>query len=239
MRKNKIIAIFEILVFIFSIFSIISFNTKDVEAAQACCEKIQGKEEYCQNVDDSLCDKTFKYGATSCDQTSFCKTGCCFNPGEDGLCYSNYPKTKCDVNKGVFDGTDSSCSSSAQCQEGCCVIGTEAFFVTEARCKLETKSFPDLDMDFRSDVKSEVDCINIGRSVEKGACVKNSNDCKYVARSACNAEQTATTGFFAKKYCSQLDFVNCAPPDKNNKLGHTGCIANSEDVYWFDSCGNP
>ena len=237
--RNKIIAIFQILVFIFSIFSIISFNSTNAEAAQACCEKIQGKEEYCQNVDDSLCDKTFKYAATSCDQTSFCKTGCCFNPGEDGLCYSNYPKTKCDVNKGVFDGTDSSCSSSAQCQEGCCVIGTEAFFVTEARCKSETKKFPDLQMDFRNNVKTEVECINVARSSEKGACVKNSNDCKYTTRSACSAEQTATTGFFSDKYCSQLAFVNCAPPDKTNKRGHTGCLGDSEDVYWFDSCGNP
>ena len=252
MKANykKEMAIAQILIIILASFTIsLISSAKPVEAANVCCEKTKTGD-FCQQTDDANCDPAFKQAATSCAQTSFCRPVCCFNPrdskGEEtGLCYSNYPKTTCDNYKGQADIGDASCLSSSQCQEGCCIIGTQAQYITQQRCKLETANFPDLQMDFKPEVKSEADCLDIVRSKEKGCCVTDENNAVYTTRDSCSTEQSLKTGFFKGEYCSQLDFVKCAPGDPNLKkkgAGNpkdTGCLPDEEDVYWMDSCGNP
>src|SRR3989344_4915540 len=252
MKANfkKEMAIAQILIIILASFTIsLISNAKPVEAANVCCEKTKTGD-FCQQTDDANCDPAFKQAATACSQTSFCRPACCFNPrdssGEEtGLCYSNYPKTTCDNYKGQADISDPTCAASSQCQEGCCIIGTQAQYITQQRCKLETAKFPDLQVDCKPEVKSEIDCLNIVRNKEKGCCVTDENNAVYTTRDSCAAEQSLKTGFFSGQYCSQLDFVKCAPANPTlTKKGagnakDTGCLPDEEDVYWLDSCGNP
>ena len=248
-NHKKEMAMAQILIIILASFIVISFNSKDVQAANVCCEKTAAGD-FCQQTDDANCAPGSKQAATACSQTSFCRPTCCFNPKdsqgqETGLCYSNYPKTTCDNYQGQADIGDASCTASSQCQEGCCIIGTQAQYITQQRCKLETAKFPNLQMEFNPEVKSEQDCLNIVRSKEKGCCVTDENNAVYTTRNACDAEQSLKTGFFAGQYCSQLDFVKCAPADPllkkkgTGNLKDTGCLPDEEDVYWIDSCGNP
>ena len=228
-------ALFQIVLIIGMLFSVYS-----VEAANVCCERtVSGGS--CEYVDDSLCVGGFGATPTSCDQVSYCKPVCCYDQEGDGYCYANYPKSACELAGGLVQ-EDSTCDTVSACDEGCCIIGTQAAYVTEVRCKAETAVFPDLEMDFRTDVASEAECLDIVRSAEQGCCVTSDNTCSYTTKGNCAEPLTDKTGFFSGKFCSQLDFCSCTPA--NPEFGgtaddsNTGCLESEDNVYWFDSCGN-
>src|SRR3989344_747232 len=108
MKPNKII-----LLGIIALIFLISLTF--VFGAQVCCEKTKAGG-FCENTDSSNCETGLKNpldasrgywssAATSCAMTNFCRVGSCFNPGQDGLCYSNYPKANCEARGGVFDAS--------------------------------------------------------------------------------------------------------------------------------------
>jgi len=247
---KKLLAFIQILLmvsltFIFSInISAPSVSAADAEA-QVCCER-DNSGNFCSYVPASQCTgKGVLQASTSCDQTSFCRPGCC--AGVNGFCYNNYAKALCEKNyKGSFN-SDPSCAAVEECKIGCCIIGTQAAYLTRSRCIDETSKYSDLQVDFREDVNSEQQCLNLARNTEKGCCVSEGRKCTYGAKSECTGVEVVNgTGFYANTTCSSLkNECDCAPGDPKLKKDHsvdlkaTMCLPNDDRVFWKDSCGNP
>ena len=216
----------------------LSLNSRDVYASSGCCEKTTDGN-YCDYIDQNECE--LNWAPTSCEQTSFCGTGTCANV--DGYCYGNYPKGLCLSNAGTFYSQP--IEQVGECKLGCCLLGTSASYVTKSRCIEETSNYPDLEVDFRDNIANEQSCLDLARNSEQGCCVKGEGRCSYGAKSECSVESTFNgTGFYNDKYCSELpSFCDCssANPELGGEgdLKNTGCLDNSDDVYWIDSCGNP
>src|SRR3989344_2886587 len=105
-------------------------NTEKVGTSDAtiCCEKTKSGL-YCQDVREEQCDSTSRMPKTSCDSTSFCKGGFCYDSIE-GTCLDNVPQKVCNDNGGTWDE-----KKPAQCNLGCCTLNDQASFVTLVRCK--------------------------------------------------------------------------------------------------------
>ena len=226
MIKNSILlALFGILIFL-----IIS-NISAQQSVSVCCEKIKTGA-WCQNTNENNCNTGFRVSPTSCDQTSYCKPGCCVDPDE-GLCMENTPQKVCEESSGNwFD--DNQCNIN-QCSLGCCVLGDQASFVTLTRCKKLSAEFG-LETDFRTDVADEVSCILIANSQDKGACVIDNNgqkDCKLVTRGECT-KINEEAEFFKDFLCSADELATICGPTQD-----TICVPGKQEVYFKDSCGNP
>ncbi|MBU4502494.1 MAG: hypothetical protein KKA79_07895 [Nanoarchaeota archaeon] len=205
-------------------------------AVDVCCEKLAGSDDYCVYTDEEECDPQFKSAAVACEQTSFCKTGCCYS-SDEGQCYKNVARAECSsVGESVWD-EDSECGIE-QCQKGCCLLGTQGFYVTQVRCKLETSVYGNVTMEWDPNIESEMECQAESRSQDMGCCVSG-DTCTFGTRSTCasaSAEPTAETavggeGFYKDMICSN-DRLSCGCAKQTN----TGCY--DDKVYWFDSCGN-
>lgn len=141
-----------------------------------CCEKtLSGA--YCQNAPLEQCDRSPKstgesYSAspTSCDSTSYCQTGCCYD-GKEGICMENTPREACKVSNGAW--SNSATCATPQCDLGCCVLGQQAAYVPLVRCK-KLASLYGLQVDFRKDINDELSCINLAQAQDIGACVYES-----------------------------------------------------------------
>jgi len=225
-----------------------------------CCEKTIS-DAWCQNTQQENCDQTggLRVTPTSCEGTSFCKPGCCFD-SQEGLCMERTPQNICNAMNGTW-ADDAECKV-PQCSLGCCGIGDQASFVTLTRCKRLSNLF-NLEVNFRTDIKDEFTCIETAFAREKGACVFESEfelTCRFTTRGEClNArprtgdseeqgffaglfggdEETPvpTTGarpqFFSGMLCSAEELgTNCGPTEK------TMCNEERNEVYFVDSCGN-
>src|SRR3990167_610137 len=167
------------IVFSLSFISPFGLDFSFVSAAEnsVCCEQTTTGD-FCQQVPSSQCAVDSLQAPTACAQTSFCRPGCCFDKEGDGLCYNNYPKALCEQE---FDGRfsdDASCSQTLECSQGCCVLGTQSAFTTRVACQEATEQFPDLAMDFRTDIQSEQACISLSRNSEEG-CWVDEDSCAY------------------------------------------------------------
>ena len=211
---------------------------KDVSAQQntVCCEKTkQGA--FCQNVPAEECSPTARQLPTACDSTSFCKPGTCFDSNE-GICLDNTPQLVCNDNDGVWSE-----NSPPQCGLGCCILGDQAAFVTLVRCK---KLSADLGLkpNYDKTITSELECVNVVKSQEKGACIFDfefQRTCKFTTRAECegvagssdNETETEKGKFFKDKLCSAEELgTNCGPTTE------TICVPGKDEVYFVDSCGN-
>jgi hypothetical protein len=221
-----------------------------------CCEETTGGE-FCQYAPESQCKQGPGLSAapTSCDNTAYCNPGCCIDSSGEGYCYAGYPRAMCENKFGIgakFD-SDASCDSVPECGQGCCIIGSQASYVTENRCKKETEHFGDLAMDFRQ-ASSEAECLAISRTADLGCCVTPEGSCTYTSDAECDIaetiisiaeNETLVSGFYRDQYCSEVGSCACAPSDPALKSNletdtvRTGCLDGSDDVYYFDSCGNP
>jgi len=216
------------------LFLIVVAGIAVIAAAQdACCERtVDG--EWCQFTNANNCDENYRNTPVSCEQTSFCKVGCCYN-SEEGQCFKSTPRSLCESDPKNTWNLDAACQIE-QCSKGCCIIAGETFFVTEARCKAETSKYEDVEMDFREDVTTESACVALSRTQEKGCCV-NGDSCSFTAREQCEtsgAEAAGKDGFYLGTLCSN-DALSCDCARQQR----TGCLPDKDDVYWFDSCGNP
>jgi len=248
MKKEKIkiksISYFQIITLIVATFAFAYLvaipETKLVSAeVTSCCERtISGA--WCQNAPSSECDPNYLSTPTSCDSTSYCKLGCCYD-SQEGLCMENTPEKICIMNNGTW--ADSSSCSIPQCNLGCCVLNGQAAFVTLARCK-KLSSFYGISTDFRNTITSELQCVSLASLEDKGACVYEvdySKTCKFTTRNDCNeigskkiaGNQTITSNitFYKDKLCSSEELAtNCGPSEK------TTCYEGK--VYFIDTCGN-
>jgi len=231
-----------------------------------CCEKTTYGA-YCQpETDVSKCStavknpntgETYQKAATSCESTSYCKLGTCVNVNE-GLCLENTPQITCEKDGGNWYDKDS--DELPQCQLGCCLLGNQAAFVTQNRCK-SLSSLYGLETIFRNDIVNEFVCIASATSDAKGACViekDGERTCKLLTKRECqalerNSESDSGGGFindlfgnsnsdslselnieFHEGYLCSADELatNCGP------RGGTTCVEYEDKVYFLDTCGN-
>lgn len=203
-------------------------------ALQGCCEKTTSGL-YCTTSEDTECEPGANFAPTACEQTSYCKLGCCYS-SESGRCFKSTPKAAC-AKEGNSTWQESQNCEIPQCQKGCCTIGNQASYVTDVRCKRTAAQYEGAAFTFDNTVKSESDCIDKARSQETGCCVTD-NGCSFTTRNSCTSSTSevvtanaSRVGFHKDTLCSN-DKLNCGCA----KQSTTACF--NEDVYWVDSCGN-
>ncbi len=235
---KRLIAVLTIVSFVFILGIFLVVNVGFASAAAnplqnptICCEKtISGL--YCQDVPSNQCAPDAKQVPTSCRATTYCKPGTCFDSNQ-GTCLDNTPQSVCNQNKGIW--TD---NPAPQCELGCCVLGDQAAFVTQTRCKKLSADLG-LETNYKKEIKNEASCIASVLGQEKGACVFESEfqkTCRMTTRAECAGgfSGNLTKGtFFKGKLCSAEELgTNCGPTEK------TTCAPGKEEVYFVDSCGN-
>jgi len=196
-----------------------------------CCEKTKAGAE-CQNTEQTNCDAAFRSAPTSCESTAYCKLGCCYDSTE-GVCMKNTPQITCQKNKGVWQ--DSASCEVPQCELGCCLIGDQAAFVSKQRCK-RLSSIYNLEINFRTDVSNEIQCILSTTSDIKGACVfekEFETNCKFITKDECFKSGETNVSFHENFLCTadELGTV-CAKTEK------TTCVEGRDEAFFVDSCGN-
>jgi len=197
-----------------------------------CCEKTTDGA-WCQNAPSSDCNSAFRKTPTSCESTSYCRLGCCYD-SQEGTCMENTPQKVCEEGNGIWQ-SDAECDI-PQCTLGCCLIGDQASFVTQTRCK-KLASLYGLEINFRTDLGDEVSCIASATSDAKGACVfekEYARTCIFTTKKECTQMTGNGTTEFHEGYLCSADSLGtvCGPTEK------TTCVEGREEVFFVDSCGN-
>jgi len=202
-----------------------------------CCEQID-EGAWCQNMlDDNDCNDAMNIQPTACQSTSYCQLGTCIDEG--GNCMPNTPKSTCNAGDGFWE--DETMDELPQCKLGCCLIGDQAAFVNPTRCS-ELSSDYGLEINFRADVNSEFDCIQMAGADAEGACVyvnEFGRTCVRNTKREClgvgddGGEEVSNGDFYEGHLCSNPALgTNCGPSEK------TTCVEGKDDVYFVDTCGN-
>ena len=214
------------------LFSVLLISLISAEVSY-CCEKTTYGA-WCQNDAEDKCDTNFQKSPTSCEATSYCREGCCYN-SQEGTCLPNTPQKICQEKKGVWSSV-SDCDI-PQCDLGCCLMGDQAAFVTQTRCK-RISSLYGLQTNFRKDILNEVQCIASVTSKAMGACVfekEFERTCLMITKKECIDMDTqgTETEFYEGHLCSDEKLAtNCGPSEK------TTCVEGRDAVYYLDTCGN-
>lgn len=218
-----------------SLFTILS---PFVLAQTGCCEvTVQG--EYCRTVDIEQCLPDVSFAPTSCEQTSYCKPGCCYS-SSSGRCFMQSPRAACEKETDATWTDDPTCNFPL-CKKGCCLISDQAFFVTEIQCRKTASDYEGVEFQFREDIRSESGCIAEARNKDQGCCIREDGTCTFTTRDNCDEASLTpeqiqigarkTPGFYKDYLCSHEQLgCDCV------KQSTTGCLG--ENLYWFDSCGN-
>ncbi len=203
-----------------------------------CCEKTVNNA-WCQNAPQDKCDSSYRKVPTSCEATSYCKLGTCID-SQEGTCMENTPQKVCEDSGGVWN--EGKMDEIPQCSLGCCLIGDQAAFVTQTRCK-RLSSLYGLETDFRTNIGSEIECIASATSDVKGACVfedpeEMARTCKFITKRECRKMEASSPDsnveFYEGLLCSAEELAtNCGPSER------TTCIEGRDEVFFVDSCGNP
>ena len=190
---------------------------------KVCCEKTNDGA-WCQERSSNECvGSPFKISPSSCEDTSWCKRGCCFDI-DTGTCSPGATKEKCMSDGGKWS---EECADMEQCTEGCCYLGKNTQYTTMTRCRVLSEQVSrDVEFDFS---KTEVECKHY--TDDEGACLLAGRDCKFVAEEECDG----LGGTWNKNLLCSAFYpgeVDCAPQD------HVGCSPNENEyeIYWFDSC---
>ena len=191
---------------------------------------------YCciENINGTLCESNANMNSescktdiipTSCSFVSDCQIGCCIDE-EEGFCSTQSTKKKCLDDGGIWD--DSSECLIEECQKGCCVLGDNIEFVTEARCEKLSINYG-FEKNFK-DYDNQLYCEILKLQSKSGACVFEDKTCKFASYD----------------YCEQLDGkfnadMLCSNPELNTtceRQSYISCIDEYDEIYWIDSCGN-
>ncbi len=208
-------------------------------AATYCCEKTKVQKDgsggaWCQNAPEEQCDENYRKASTSCESTVYCKKGCCYN-GKEGTCMENTPQRICQEGGGLW--ADSPECDIPQCELGCCLIGDQAAFVTQVRCK-RLSALYGLETNFLTNIKNEIECIRSITSEVEGACVFEESferTCIRTTKKECleRKNRGENVEFYEGLLCSASELnTNCGPSTK------TTCIEGKDQVYFLDTCGN-
>ncbi len=236
--KNKNLILTLGFVLVFGIFVLIQGNFTIAQEITYCAERTIGGA-WCQDVPLGEVNQNFRSVPTSCEATSYCKLGTCVN-SQEGTCLENTPQRVCEepleeISGGIW--FDSEADEIPQCSLGCCILGEQASFVTQTRCK-QLSSLYGLETNYRTDIQSEVACIATATSDVKGACVfekEFERTCRFVTRGEC--QEIGSSGdpaeFRERFLCSAEELAtNCGPSEK------TIVVEGKDEVYFIDTCGN-
>jgi hypothetical protein len=247
--NRKIIAGFESYLMVVSLFAfsyLIASATPVVAESTIsnpsfCCEKTNNGA-FCINAPEEDCSSQFRSSPTSCESTSYCKLGTCYD-SQEGICMENTPQSVCEENNGSWDPRE--LEEVPQCQLGCCLIEDQASFVSLVRCKRLSTLFG-VENNYRTDINSELECIALAKSQDKGACVYEKDFervCEFTTQADCGAgnsvdkanstepELTSERKFY-KDYLCSAEELNTVCARQTSTTCHEG------KVYWKDSCGN-
>lgn len=206
---------------------LISFALAEV---YVCCERTNDGA-WCQNAPEEQCDESGQVAPTSCDSTSYCRLGCCYNSVE-GTCLENTPEKVCTSKDGVWN-SEPNCDI-PQCGLGCCIMGDQAAFVTQTRCK-KLSSLYGLETNFRTDIGNELTCIASVTSSVEGACVYEEEfqkTCQFLTKKECQ-DTLPNADFYAGRLCSDPQLNTTCGPSRE-----TTCVPGRDEVYFLDTCGN-
>lgn len=226
MKKNILFLIFGILLI---------GSVAAVGEISFCCEKTTGGA-WCQNAPESECNTDYRKVPTSCEATFFCQQGCCFD-SQEGRCWPNTAQVTCEERGGIYSAS-ASCDV-PQCDYGCCVLGDQAAYVTQTRCKY-LSALQNLETNFRTDITNEVQCILSVSSEDMGACVIEKNyqrDCEMLTQRECQKLKESSSDsnieFHSGYLCSAEELgTNCGMSKQ------TTCVEDKDEVYFIDTCGN-
>ncbi|MCH7568182.1 MAG: hypothetical protein IIA87_02060 [Nanoarchaeota archaeon] len=236
MKNKKIISVVGFLIVVSFVFIYINLGAGLISAQSntVCCEQTK-KGAFCQDVPAEACAEDSRQIPTSCESTSFCKAGTCYDSNE-GVCLDNTPQIVCNDKGGIWSE-----ESPPQCDLGCCILGDQAAFVTLVRCK-RLSSFLGLETNYDKSIRSELECVAAVQAQDKGACVYEfefETTCKFTTRAECDTSAESFNGtsvggnFFKDKLCSAEELgTNCGPSRK------TICLPGKDEVYFVDTCGN-
>jgi hypothetical protein len=233
-----------VFILVLGIFILSGLASAVISTPSFCCE-FSREGGSCLNLPQDQCDSSFRMASTSCERTSFCRLGTCYD-SKEGMCMENVPQKVCEESGGHW--SEKEAFELAQCNLGCCIIADQAAFVSLVRCKRLSTSFG-VEMDYRPDVVSESMCIALANDQDMGACVDYTgtgvNTCQFTTRKDCGAldgvvalnvednifDQELGKKFYKDMLCSAEELeTECA------RQVETGCYEGK--VYWFDSCGN-
>ncbi len=208
-----------------------------------CCEKTIGGA-WCLETNQDNCatginpetNSPYRKAPTSCESTSYCKTGTCIN-GQEGTCLPNVPQIRCQEEGGLWNEKPK--EEIPQCKLGCCLMIDQAAFVTQTKCKRMSNLYG-LETIFKGNVQNELQCIALSFPKEKGACVYEKDyekTCKQTTRKDCQDMQSnpdySNFEFHEGYLCSAEELAtNCGPSKK------TTCVEKEDEVYFLDTCGN-
>lgn len=186
---------------------------------------------WCQDVPQSECATGYRCNAIACASTDYCSIGTCVNT-ITGQCSSS-PQATCNpANEGTWYITPQ--SSTSACFHGCCLIGDQASFTTNAGCTILAGQ-AGISPNFDATVTSDDACRALARPQEKGACVYETSSgrtCKFITRQACT-EITSVTTFHEGFLCTNPELgTNCKATEQ------TTCLSGSDQVFFVDTCGN-
>ncbi len=229
-REKKYIAIFEILIFIFSILGF-SFILSGYQINNNLINEVDNFITLIPSVSAQSLPDISSLGGNSLGGLSN-GNGCCFDKNE-GLCTPNSVKTQCESQEDGQWFSSTSCEIN-QCELGCCVLGQEAQLTTERRCE-KLEELNGIPGKFDSSVKDELTCVGLADSQSEGACVildseGGENTCKFGTKTEC---QSIGGEFYENYLCSNPELkTNCEAQQTTN------CVEGKDEIYWFDSCGN-
>ena len=224
------------------LFGILAINFIFAQSVSYCCEKtIEGvwcmdsPQEKCETRD--VCEgEKCKSHPTSCESTSYCKLGCCYD-SHSGECSPNTPQKTCNVEGGVWEN-NAKCEI-PQCEIGCCILPNQAFPQTLTACK-RISAVSGVQTNFRSDIKNEFECMATVTSDIIGACVfekEFEKTCRLLTQKECkemeSISENSDVSFHQGYLCSAEKLGTICGPSEQ-----TTCVEGKEEVYFLDTCGN-
>jgi len=215
-------------------FSYIVYESSAVSAISApsvCCEKTKTGAACQDTPNEDSCDLSFMVAPNLCEETSYCKLGCCIDD-EQGIYDKNVPKSLCQAR--WVD--DKNCNVPGS-ELGCCILNENNILTTQRQCELFTQQAQGLSSsaDWRKDF-GEAECVLLSTSKEKGACVietQGQRNCKHATQEECLSLTGSVQNFYQGYLCSAEQLNTLC-----EKTEETTCAEGRDEVYFVDSCGN-
>ena len=242
-NKKSVVGFEIVLIIVFMFVGMTQVVVAETAMSEAsfCCERTNDGA-WCVNDEESQCDDSYNVAPTSCETTSYCRLGTCYE-SEEGICMERTPQRVCNDNGGTWDARE--IELVPQCQLGCCIIADQAAFVPLVRCKRLSTLFG-VSIDYRTDINNEISCIAEAQAQDVGACVYEKEFeriCEFTTRGDCGAgERVEAVNGTNISLSSQRTFYEdflCSAEELNTacaKQVSTTCYQG--DVFWVDSCGN-
>ncbi len=239
MRDKKILFILIGFVFIIGL----------VNISAVCCEKLK-EGQWCiaaENVNQ--CDSNYNVWQykNSCLTVPECM-GTCINP-QTGECSESTPKASC--LKENNNWVEQKIEEVAVCKKGCCTIGLDTYFVTQAECRNMFTEY-NIQGTFNANLGAD-SCLAQNVRIKKGACVIGTGSekkCIITSNTLCNynnvnelskklvmpfLQNEISVNFYENKLCTAT-LPNGEAISECAKTQNTVC--SNEKVYYIDTCGN-